>query len=84
MREVQLKWNSDSIQRQLAHTEKDQIKAAYNRARYLEEFSKVDSMLSATAAERFVLCGESQGSAMLARCVQGPCAQSEGSGRKMD
>jgi len=31
------KWNSDAIERQLAHSEKDQVRAAYNRANYLEE-----------------------------------------------
>ena len=31
------KWNPDAIERQLAHSEKDQVRAAYNRARYLEE-----------------------------------------------
>jgi len=31
------KWNSDAIERQLAHSEKDQVRAAYNRATYLEE-----------------------------------------------
>jgi integrase len=31
------KWNPDAIERQLAHSEKDQVRAAYNRASYLEE-----------------------------------------------
>ena len=31
------KWNPDAIERQLAHSEKDQVRAAYNRANYLEE-----------------------------------------------
>jgi integrase len=31
------KWNPDAIERQLAHSEKDQVRAAYNRAKYLEE-----------------------------------------------
>ena len=31
------KWNPDAIERQLAHSEKDQLRAAYNRANYLEE-----------------------------------------------
>ena len=31
------KWNPDAIERQLAHPEKDQVRAAYNRASYLEE-----------------------------------------------
>ena len=30
-------WNPDAIERQLAHSEKDQVRAAYNRAQYLEE-----------------------------------------------
>ena len=30
-------WNPDAIERQLAHSEKDQVRAAYNRAKYLEE-----------------------------------------------
>ena len=31
------KWNPDVIERLLAHSEKDQVRAAYNRANYLEE-----------------------------------------------
>ena len=31
------KGNPDAIERQLAHSEKDQVRAAYNRASYLEE-----------------------------------------------
>ena len=31
------KWNPDAIERQLAHSEKDQVRAAYNRAKYLGE-----------------------------------------------
>ena len=31
------KWNPDAIERQLAHSEKDQVRAAYNRAKYLDE-----------------------------------------------
>ena len=31
------KWNPDAIERQLAHSEKNQVRAAYNRASYLEE-----------------------------------------------
>lgn len=33
----QLGWNPDAIERQLAHKESNQIRAAYNRAEYLEE-----------------------------------------------
>tara|TARA_B100001121_G_scaffold181439_1_gene158273 strand:+ start:115 stop:1347 length:1233 start_codon:yes stop_codon:yes gene_type:complete len=31
------KWSPDAIERQLAHSEKDQVRATYNRANYLEE-----------------------------------------------
>ena len=31
------KWNPDAIERQLAHSEKDQVRAAYNYANYMEE-----------------------------------------------
>ena len=31
------KWNPDAIERQMAHSERDQVRAAYNRANYLEE-----------------------------------------------
>ena len=31
------KWNPDAIEHQLAHSEKDQVRAAYNRAKYLDE-----------------------------------------------
>ena len=31
------KWNPDAIERQLAHSEKDQVRAAYNRVNYLDE-----------------------------------------------
>jgi integrase len=31
------KWNPDAIERQLSHSEKDQVRAAYNRANYLDE-----------------------------------------------
>ena len=31
------KWNPDAIERQLAHSEKDQVRAAYNRANYLDQ-----------------------------------------------
>ena len=30
-------WNSDAIERQLAHTERNQVRAAYNRSTYLPE-----------------------------------------------
>ena len=30
-------WNPDAIERQLAHREGNQVRAAYNRAEYLEE-----------------------------------------------
>ena len=30
-------WNPDAIERQLAHTPRDQVRAAYNRAQYLDE-----------------------------------------------
>jgi Phage integrase family. len=35
------KWNPDAIERQLAHSEKDQVRAAYKRANYLEERKKM-------------------------------------------
>ena len=31
------KWNPDAIERQLAHSETDQVRAAYNRPKYLDE-----------------------------------------------
>ena len=31
------KWTPDAIERQLAHSEKDQIRATFNRANYLED-----------------------------------------------
>ena len=31
------KWNPDAIERQLAHSERDQVRAAYNRANYLDQ-----------------------------------------------
>ena len=30
-------WNADAIERQLAHAPRDQVRAAYNRAQYLDE-----------------------------------------------
>lgn len=33
----ELGWNRDAIERQLAHSEKDSVRAAYNRAEYLPE-----------------------------------------------
>ena len=30
-------WNPDAIERQLAHRERNKVRAAYNRAEYLEE-----------------------------------------------
>lgn len=33
----ELGWNSDLIERQLAHAERNSIRAAYNRAEYLPE-----------------------------------------------
>ncbi|MDT4290693.1 tyrosine-type recombinase/integrase [Methylomonas sp. MO1] len=30
-------WSPDAIERQLAHAPRDQVRAAYNRAQYLEE-----------------------------------------------
>jgi integrase len=30
-------WNADVIERQLAHTEKNKIRAAYHRTEYLDE-----------------------------------------------
>ena len=35
------KWNPDAIERQLAHSEKDQVRAAYNRANYLQERKQI-------------------------------------------
>ena len=35
------KWNPDAIERQLAHSEKDQVRAAYNSAKYLGERKKM-------------------------------------------
>ena len=35
------KWNPDAIERQLAHSEKDQVRAAYNRANYLDQRKKM-------------------------------------------
>ena len=34
-------WTSDAIERQLAHSERNPIKAAYNRAEYLPERRKM-------------------------------------------
>jgi len=34
-------YNSDAIERQLSHGEKDKVKAAYNRSKYLEERVKI-------------------------------------------
>ncbi len=34
-------WNSDAVERQLAHAESDQIKAAYNRALHLPERTRM-------------------------------------------
>jgi len=34
-------WNSDAIERQLAHVPRDDVKAAYNRAQYLDERRKM-------------------------------------------
>jgi integrase len=34
-------WNSDAIERQLAHCERDKVKDAYNRAEYLLERRKM-------------------------------------------
>ncbi len=35
------KWNPDAIERQLAHSERDQVRAAYNRANYLDQRKKM-------------------------------------------
>jgi integrase len=34
-------WNPDAIERQLAHKEHNKIRAAYNRAEYLEERTRM-------------------------------------------
>lgn len=34
-------WNSDAIERQLAHGERDEVRAAYNYAKYLPERRKM-------------------------------------------
>jgi len=34
-------WSPDAIERQLAHTSKNKVRAAYNRAQYLEERKKM-------------------------------------------
>jgi hypothetical protein len=33
----ELGWNSDAIERQLAHDERDESRASYNHAQYLDE-----------------------------------------------
>jgi integrase len=35
------KWNTEYIERQLAHSERNKVKAAYNHAEYLEERTKM-------------------------------------------
>jgi integrase len=37
-------WNRDAIERQLAHTEKNKVRAAYNAAEYLPERRKMMQM----------------------------------------
>lgn len=37
----ELGWNPDAIERQLSHIEKDKVRAAYNRAGYLDERRKM-------------------------------------------
>ena len=52
----ELGWNRDAIERQLAHIEQNQVRAAYNHAEYLSERRKMmqywadylDSLLSST------------------------------------
>jgi integrase len=34
-------WPADAIEKQLAHTEKNKVRAAYNRAQYLPERKKM-------------------------------------------
>jgi len=34
-------WSPDAIERQLSHMPKDQVRAAYNRAQYLDERRKL-------------------------------------------
>ena len=34
-------WSPDAIERQLAHTSRNKVRAAYNRAQYLEERKKM-------------------------------------------
>jgi len=34
-------WNSDVIERQLAHTEKNAVRAAYNRGEYMDERTRM-------------------------------------------
>jgi integrase len=48
----ELGWESDAIERQLAHAERDGVRAAYNRAEYLAERRK---MMQAWAAHLDVL-----------------------------
>ena len=38
-------WHSDAIERQLAHAERNKIKAAYNHAEYLSERRRYDANL---------------------------------------
>jgi integrase len=49
-------WNSDAIERQLAHAERDSVRAAYNHAEHLAERRK---MMQAWADYLDKLAGES-------------------------
>jgi integrase len=49
-------WNSDAIERQLAHAERDSVRAAYNHAEHLTERRK---MMQAWADYLDKLAGES-------------------------
>jgi hypothetical protein len=34
-------WSADAIERQLAHAERDEVRGAYNRAKFLSERSRM-------------------------------------------
>lgn len=46
-------WNADAIERQLAHKEQNAVRAAYNRAEYLEERKKMMQWYSNFIREQF-------------------------------
>ena len=68
----ELGWRSDVIERQLAHAERDKVKAAYNHAEYLHERREMMQAWSDWIDELAKKAAEKEGEAAAAEATAAP------------